>query len=661
MASKQTKAINTIKGLALDMISNAGSGHPGIALGSTPIIYALYTNCLNVMPSKPNWMNRDRFVLSCGHGSAMYYAMLHMAGYDISIDDLKRFRDIDSFTPGHPECDPSIGIDCSTGALGQGVANAVGIALGERYLESICKSYDKKSNLVNFYTYVMCSDGDLQEGISYEALAFAGAQKLNKLIVLYDSNNVQLDGNTNLTSNEDVEARFESIGFNIIDVKNGNSVNAISDAIDEAKDSKKPSIIICHTKLGKDSSFEGTNAAHGKAFDNTEVESIKRKLELPFEPFAYLEEIRDYVTSEINKRVSKYYESWQKTYDKALESRIKDVVNIINLLERNEFIIDFDSDNYKINENYFDSGRNSNNKAMNFVASKTKFFLGGNADLSSSTKAVIERSGILNDVTPMDRNIFFGVREHAMGAILNGMALLNLRVYGGTYLVFADYLKPALRMSALMNLPVTYIFTHDSVAIGQDGATHEPIEQLTMLRSTPNLVTIRPADIKETIGAWEYIVKNPGPVALVLSKNDNHALVHTRGKYVKYGAYIVKKEKEKLNLILLATGSEVETAIKLAGDLETAGIGVRVVSMPSMELFLKQKSTYEDQLLPKNVLTVTLEAGSTLLWHRFATDRDCALGIDTFGVSGKSEDVLKFVGFDYNSLLIKIKQIVDSH
>ena len=278
MATKDKKAINIIKGLSLDMIETANSGHPGIVLGATPIIYSLYLNHLNVISSKPNWMNRDRFVLSCGHASSMYYAMLHMAGFDISIDDLKRFRDIDSFTPGHPELDSSIGIDCSTGALGQGIANAVGIALGERYLESICKSYDKKSNLVDFYTYVLCSDGDLQEGISYEALSFAGTQKLNKLIVLYDCNDVQLDGPVKNSFTEDIEARFESIDFNVIDVKNGMNDDAIADAIDEAKASKKPSIIICHTKIGKDSSLEGTNTSHGKPLGNNEIENIKRNL-----------------------------------------------------------------------------------------------------------------------------------------------------------------------------------------------------------------------------------------------------------------------------------------------------------------------------------------------------------------------------------------------
>ena len=660
MANLNNKVINAIKGLSLDMIENAGSGYPGIALGATPILYALYLEQLNVIPTKPNWINRDRFILSCGHGSAMYYAMLHMAGYDVSIDDLKRYRDIDSFTPGHPELEPSIGIEATTGSLGQGIANAVGIALGERYLESICKSYDKKNNLIDFYTYVMCSDGDLQEGISYEALSFAGTQKLNRLIVLYDSNGIQADGDIRNTFVEDIEARFESINFNIIDVKNGNNVNDIIDAIEEAKHSKKPTIIICHTKIGKDSSLEGTKEIHNKALSLNEVEVIKKKLGLTLEPFAYDDELKQYVVNNINKRMSKKYSSWQKTYDKWKDSGNKDILRIIDLLENGELPIDFDSDNYKINDTYYDRGINSNNRAMNFVAGKSKFFLGGSADSSTDTNTLINSSGIMNDITPMDRNISFGAREHAMGGILNGLALLNLRVFGNTYLSFADYLKPSLRMSAIMKLPVTYIFTHDSASIGQDGTAYEPIEQLTMLRSTPNLVTIRPVDIKETIGAWEYAIKNKGPVALVISNSPEHIMKHTRGKYVQYGAYIVKKESERLDLILIATGSEVETAINLANDLEKNGLDIRVVSMPSMELFLKQKPTYEEQLLPKNVLTITIEAGSTLMWHRFATNKDCALGIDTFGVSGKSEDVLKVLEFDYNSLLIKIKQIVDN-
>ena len=661
MASKNDVAINSIKMLGIDMINKAGSGHPGIVLGATPILYALYLNELNVIASKPNWMNRDRFVLSCGHGSAMLYSMLHFAGFDISLDDLKRFRDVDSYAPGHPEVNPYLGIECSTGPLGQGVATAVGMALAERYFESVCKNVDKKSNLVDYYTYVLCGDGDMQEGITYEALSFASAQKLKKLIVIYDSNKIQLDGDVANSFTEEVEERFEALDFNVITVKNGNNISDITSALKEARKSNMPSLIIVNTKIGKDSSLEGTNAVHGKPLANEEILTLKQKYKLSLEPFNYNEEIKKYVSENILKRVNKKYEKWLVEYNKAKESRNKDLVGIINLLEKDEFIIDFDSTNYQINEKYCEEGRVSNQKVMNFITPKTRFFLGGSADLSSSTKTIIDKSGIMSSENHSARNIAFGVREHAMGAILNGMALSGLRTFGSTFLAFADYLKPAMRMSALMNLPVTYVFTHDSVSIGADGPTHQPIEQLTMLRSIPNMKVFRPADINEIIGAWEYVMKNKGPASIVISKEKMNILKHTNGKYVQYGAYIVRKEKYHLDGIIVATGSEVATALKIAEELFTSGIDLRVVSMPSIELFLKQNPIYEEKLLPKDVKIITLEAGLTLLWHRFASDKNTALGIDTFGVSGKKEDTLKFLGFDYNSLLIKIKNMFESN
>lgn len=661
MANKNEMAINSIKVLALDMIAKAGSGHPGIVLGATPILYSLYLNELNVLANKPNWMNRDRFVLSAGHGSAMLYSLLHLAGFDISLDDLKRFRDVDSYAPGHPEVNDSLGIDCSSGPLGQGVATAVGMALAERYFESICKSVDKKSNLIDYYTYVLCGDGDLQEGISYEALSFASTQKLNKLIVIYDSNKVQLDGDVKNTFTEEIEERFEALDFNVITVKNGNSVSDISSALKDARKSNMPSIVIVNTKIGKDTEYEGTNSIHGTPLSNEEIINLKQKYKLPLEPFAYSEEVKSYITDSIIKRVNKKYENWLREYNLAKDIRNKDLVGIINLIEKGEFFVDFDSTNYQINEKYCEEGRLSNQKAMNFIAPKTRFFLGGSADLSSSTKTIIEKSGLMSYENPTGRNIHFGVRENAMGAILNGMALSGLRVFGSTFLTFADYLKPSMRMSAMMKLPVTYIFTHDSVSIGGDGPTHQPVEQLTMLRSTPNMTVFRPADINEIIGAWEYVLKNRETVSIVLSKEKLNIQKHTNGKYVKYGAYIVRKEKYHLDGIVIATGSEVATALKIAEELFTQGIDLRIVSMPSMELFLKQNPVYEEKLLLKDVKTITLEAGSTVMWHRFASDSKCTLGIDTYGVSGKKEDVLKFVGFDYNSLLMKIKNMFESH
>lgn len=658
MANKNEQAINSIKMLSLDMIEKAGSGHPGVVLGFTPTLYALYLENANVLSKKPNWMNRDRIVLSNGHASAMLYSMLHFAGYDITLDDLKRFRDVDSFTPGHPELNDNLGIDCSTGMLGQGIANGVGIALAERYLENICQSVDKKSKLIDFYTYVLCGDGDLQEGISYEALSFAAKQKLNKLIIIYDCNNIQLDGDVSNANLEDIETRFEALDFNIFNVK-GNNYSDISKVIKEAKKSKEPSLIIVNTTIGKDSCYENSNEAHGKSLEKEEIIRLKQKYKLSVNDFDYNEELKDYVTNTIIKRVSKKYEQWQEEYKKAKESRNKDFVEIINLLEKNEFYLDFDSANYQINDKYFEEERISNHKAMNFIAPKTKFFLGGAADVSSSTKAFIDKSSLMTYENPTGRNIAFGVREHAMAGILNGMALCNLRVFGSTFLSFADYLKPSMRMSCIQNLPVTYVFTHDSVSIGQDGPTHQPIEQLSSLRLIPNMNVFRPCDINEVIGSWEYILKNRVPASIVISRDKLNILKHTNGKYVQYGAYIVRKEKYHLDGVIVATGSEVHTALRISEELFTQGIDLRVVSMPCMEIFLKQNPLYEEKLLPKDVKIITMEAGSTMLWHRFASSKECALGIDTFGVSGKKDDALKFVEFDYNSLLLKVKKLFD--
>ena len=358
------------------------------------------------------------------------------------------------------------------------------------------------------------------------------------------------------------------------------------------------------------------------------------------------------------ERVSKKYNKWQIEYDKALATRNNTIINMINLIEKGDFLIDFDSTNYQINDKYSEEGRISNEKVINFIAPKTKFFVGGSADLFRSTRTIIEKDSLMTDEDPLGRNIEFGVREGAMGGILNGLAISGLRCFGSTFLAFADYLKASMRMSAMMNLPVTYIFTHDSVRVGGDGPTHEPIEQLSMLRTIPNMITFRPADINEIIGCWEYILKNKKTVSLVLNKENTKILKHTNGKYVKYGAYIVRKEKYHLDATIIATGYEVTTALKIADELFNEGIDLRVVSMPSIELFLLQNPVYEEKLLPKDVLTFTLEAGSTLLWNRFASNPKCALGIDTFGVSGKKEDVLKFVGFDYNVLIMKIKNML---
>ena len=509
MSKLDNLTINSIKLLALDMINKAGSGHPGIVLGGAEILYALYKDHLKVIPNKANWVNRDRFVMSSGHGSALLYSILYHAGFDIDIEELKQFRRLNSLTPGHPEYKVTPGVDVSTGPLGQGVGMAVGMALAERYLNTIANIEKKNTKLIDYYTYCYCGDGDLMEGISYEALSFASTQNLNKLILLYDCNHVSLDSDTDLTFKEDIEIRFEALDFNILVVKNANDYNEVSKAIKQAKKSDRPSIIICHTN----------------------------------DSFVVDKEIKEHLQNCINKRMSPIFKDWEEEYSDIKETNNYGLNSLFNLLERNAFVIDFDDTKFKISDEYSEELRESNQKIMNFISPKSPFFLGGSADLSSSCKTNLEKSSIQSADNPIGKNIYFGVREHAMGAILNGMALSNLKVFGSTFLTFSDYQKPAIRLSALMNLPVTYIFTHDSIYVGEDGPTHEPVEQLSMLRTIPNFITFRPADINEIMGSWEYILKNNCPTALVISKEKRSKNKNTNAKFVKYGAYMIRKEK----------------------------------------------------------------------------------------------------------------------
>lgn len=661
MSKLDIETINSIKVLALDMIDKAGSGHPGIVLGAAPIIYALYKDHLKAIPSNSNWINRDRFVLSAGHGSALLYSLLYHAGYDIDIEELKHFRELNSLTPGHPEYRVTPGVDASTGPLGEGIGMAVGMALAERYLRTISNIEKKNSNLIDYYTYCLCGDGDLMEGVSYEALSFASAQNLNKLIILYDCNHVSLDSDTTNTFTEDIEIRFEALNFDILNVKNGNDYNEISKALKQAKKSNRPTIIICNTTIGKDSLLEGTNKVHGKPLSKEDLNSIKTKYKITNESFTVSQEVLNYFQNTINTRVGEVYKKWEEEYISIKESDNIGLHSLINLLERNTFVIDFDDTKFKISDEYNEELRESNHKIMNFISPKNPFFLGGSADLSSSCKTNLDKSSIQSEDNPVGKNIYFGVREHAMGAILNGMALSNLKVFGSTFLSFSDYQKPAIRMSALMNLPVTYIFTHDSVYVGPDGPTHEPVEQLTMLRTIPNFITFRPADINEIMGSWEYILKNNCPTALVISKEKRSKNKNTNAKFVKYGAYMIRKEKYHLDGIIIATGSEVEMAMDISKELFTMGIDTRVVSMPSMELFLKQNPKYEEQLLPKDVPTFVIEAGSSIIWNRFATKPEYIFGVNRFGMSGKTDEVIRYLKIDKNTILEKIANYLEKN
>lgn len=652
--------INNIKTLALDMIENAGSGHTGIVLGATPIIYTLYSRHLNINLNDPSWINRDRFILSAGHGSALLYACLYMAGYNITLDDLKNFRKIDSKTPGHPEYGVTPGVEVTTGPLGQGLATAVGMALGEKILGDKYvipkKSVLTISNhLIDYNVYVLCGDGDLMEGISYEAASFAGTLKLNNLIVLYDSNNVSLDNKTDVTFNENVMDRFKALGWNTIKVKNGNSVSAIDRAIRRAKNSSKPTLIEIKTIIGYGSNKAGTNEAHGKAIDKFELAKIKQDFNMPNEMFYVNEKAKEEFKKMISAHSSSKYNLWANNYDNYVKTYLGGEYEKLNyLFDRvgRYNLLDF---NWDFERDMKEELRITNQTVMNKISKIVPNFIGGSADLGSSTMAVLSDSNNVVSNNYNGKNIYFGVREHAMGAILNGLSLSKFKVFGSTFLAFSDYLKPSIRMSALMNLPVTYIFTHDSVSIGQDGPTHEPVEQLTMLRATPNLCVYRPADAKELVGCWNEILNAKNPSALIISKQELSLLPATNAKYVNFGAYIVYQPIETFNVIIVATGSEVHTAIHLANDLwNEKKISVRVVSMPCMELYLKQNKEYQKKLLPRNIVTFVIEAGSGLSWGRFIYDESYLITIDKFGKSGKSNDVLKSLEFDYQSIKMHI-------
>lgn len=651
----QIHALNSLRILSIDMISYAKSGHPGICLGAAPILYALYANQLQINPADPNWPNRDRFVMSAGHGSALLYATLFMSGYDLSIDDLVEFRRINSKTPGHPEYGVTPGVEVSTGPLGQGLANAVGMAISGKYLGALIEEELPKQKLINYNVFCLVGDGDLMEGVAEEAASLAGNLALDNLIVLYDSNDITLDGPLNKTSKDNIIQKYINMGWEVDFVAEGNEVREIEKAIERAKINKKPTLIEVKTVIGRGSVNEGKNLAHGKPLSPEDLANVRKKYGIETNTLEVTEDAVNYIRKNIASRMAGKYDAWQQDIQRA-----KEIIDSPRLHTILDFVLNgtdplnFNSANFKIQNDYNEELRESNSKIMNIVSERSLFFLGGSADLSSSCHTSLYKEIENTKKERTGRNISFGVREHAMGAILNGMALSGLRVYGSTFLAFADYLKPALRMTAQMNLPIVYIFTHDSVSIGQDGPSHQPIEQLAMLRTTPNLVVLRPADINEVIGSWDFVVNNKCPVAIVLSKDEAHILAGTSGESVKYGAYIVKQESSQLDAVLVSTGIDLTNTYLAAEELRQKGIDTRVVSMPSVELFLSQPEEYQNQVIPPNAKVITVEASSTLPWYRFAS-KNCAIGIDEFGVSGKKEDVLQKLGFDYASILTKIE------
>ena len=650
------KIIANLKALGIDMIDAAQSGHPGIVLGAAPILYTIYAKHMNISTVDTSWISRDRFVMSAGHGSALLYSTLYMAGFNLSIEDLKKFRRVGFKTPGHPEHGMTPGVDMSTGPLGQGIASAVGMALGEKILESKFKTSDGKP-LIDYDVYVLCGDGDLMEGISYEAASLAGTMNLDNLIVLYDSNNISLDGDTSNTFTESVIDRFKAMGWHTERVANGTSVEEIDRAIINAKKSTKPSLIEVKTIIGNGSLNQGTNTVHGKCLTKEDINLVKRKLNINNEPFFVDEGAMRAFKDQIKNRTDRKYELFMRKYNDFKQSATEEDMLMLDFFISNK-TVNIAKIDYRLEPNLKEATRVTNGTILNEIAKYIPNLIGGSADLSSSTNTYLKNSADIKDGHYEGKNIWFGVREHSMGAILNGLALTGFRPFGSTFLTFSDYVKPAIRLSALMNLPVNYIFTHDSINIGPDGPTHQPIEQLTMLRSIPNLRVFRPADSNEIIGAWNCMINLQGPNSLVLSRQDVKTLPSTYADYVQYGAYPVRKEKEKLSGVLIATGTEVHTALLIAEQLyKDEGIDLRVISMPCMELFFKQNEKYRFTLIPKNAKTICLEAGSSMCWHRFATDENHIVGIDDFGISGTKGEVESHLKFAFDDIKDRIKKL----
>ena len=653
MAKHNSKVvINNIKSLSLDMIHEAGSGHPGICLGAAPILYSLFTYHLRFDLSKKNYPNRDRFVMSCGHGSALLYSTLYYVFEDYNLNDLKKYRSVYSNTPGHPSLDLDHRIECTTGALGEGLTTAVGMAMGERYLEDTFNT--KKNILFDYNVYALVSDGDMMEGVSYEAISLASKYNLSNLIVIYDSNGVSLDGDVEEGFSDNVGNMCADMGWKVFNVKKGNNVSEINKAINAAKKADAPSLIIVNTVIGDMSKFEGTNQIHSTLLDD-DYNDIKNQL--GFESKFAVDNVNVALYRQfIKDRVDGEFQNWFSDYEKYIASVSSDVADNLNSIINNESItlqldkvIDIDklfTDKKFVDINY---------QVMNVISAFVPKFIGGSSDVVTSTKTYLKGKGdyCLNDYS--GKNIAFGVREHAMGGILNGLALTNLRVFGSCFLTFSDYLKPSIRMSALMNLPVTYIFTHDSIMVGQDGATHQPVEQLAMLRSIPNFTVYRPSDYKELIGCWNEILLKAKPCCLVLPRGHVDTLEFTNPKGIPYGAYIISEVKKSLDVIILSSGSEVNTAMMLKKELLKNYIEARVVTVPNLHNFLKQDSEYINEVLPKGYKKVVLELSNDSLWYKLLDRDDDFICVDSFGMSGKSEDILKEKELDISSLVIRIK------
>lgn len=647
-------AVNAIRILSAEGVQKAKSGHPGLPLGAAPMAYTLWAKHMKHNPHNSDWKDRDRFVLSAGHGSMLLYSLLHLFEYGLTVEDLMNFRQLGSKTPGHPEYGHTVGVETTTGPLGQGLATAVGMAIAESHLAN---KFNKPGyEIVNHYTYVLSGDGDMMEGITSEAASLAGTLALDKLIVMYDSNNISIEGNTDIAFREDVAARYRAYNWQVLTVEDGNDIDAIGNAIKAAKeDNVHPSLIIIKTQIGYGSPKQGTSGVHGEPLGIENLKKTREFLEWAYEnEFHVPEEVREHMSA-LAKEGEKAEEAWNTLYE-SYKKEYAELAKEFELWNSGELPLE------QLNSEEFwkFSGkmatRSSSGEVINRLANILPNFIGGSADLAPSNKTYMKDKGDFSAEDRSGRNLHFGVREQAMGAIANGIAVHGgLKIFAGTFFVFSDYMKSSMRLSALMKLPVVYVLTHDSIGVGEDGPTHQPIEQLASIRSIPNFHVYRPADSRETAAAWySAVTRTDGPTALVLTRQDL-PLYEESSKEALKGAYILKdSKKETPDMILMATGSEVELIYEAAKVLEGKGIDARVVSMPSLEVFEAQSAEYKESVLPKSVRKrLAVEALSSFGWHKYTGLDGAVISIDSFGASGPAPELFKLFGFTVENVVDK--------
>ena len=663
-AELQTLAINTVRTLSMDAVQAADSGHPGTPMALAPLAYALYHKHLKHNPADPHWPDRDRFVLSVGHASMFLYSTLYLSGYDLSLDDIKNFRQWGSKTPGHPEVGHTAGVETTTGPLGQGVANAVGLALAERHLAT---TFNKESHaIVDHYTWFIAGDGCLMEGISHEAASFAGQQKLGKLIGFFDDNSITIDGPANISCSDDTAKRFESYGWQVLHIADVNDLAQIDAAVASAKaDSERPTLIITKTVIGYGSpNRAGLSKAHGEPLGKDEIALTKAALGWSAaEPFTVPAEALAH-WREIGPRGAAAQDAWRKqliAYSKANPDDAKEFGRRMHgdLPSGWEIALPvFDANNGNI------ASRAASGAVINALAPKIPEMIGGSADLAGSNVTTIKGSSAVQVATPAGRNINYGIREHGMGAVMNGMALHGGVIpFGGTFLVFADYMRPAIRLAALMKQQVIYVFTHDSIGLGEDGPTHQPVEHLASLRCIPNLLVLRPADANETSEAWRTaLAHRTGPTAIVLTRQKLPLIDRTKfgaARGASNGAYVLADSPSgPPRAVILATGSEVELALKARDLLAAERVGVRVVSVPSLELFAMQSAEYQAGVLPEGVKRVAIEAAHPMPWYRWIGDSGAVLGIETFGASAPYQKLYQEYGITAERLVETVKRVI---